>query len=414
MPGKAARALTIIFIVLTALNLAYLAAGFLSIPRYYERVTTLTIIPVNNQAINSPTNETVQRNAQAHEFSLAQYAVEQIVFHSGITLLCLFVAGMIMFRARWNWFAWFTASLLTFIAEYAFFNEIFVAQLLPIWVYEVGSLFWPLVLLYIYLFPNGNPTPRWSLWVMAPVIVIHLAVQVLGFLIVINRSSPSQILFDIVLGPIQGLISLAFLFILGCQIYRYSRVSTREEKQQTKWFLMGLLFFILLSSVSELLGDRNPYQAEISLLIFIFVPISVAFAILRYRLWDIDLVIRRTLQYGLLTAFLGLVYFGGVTLLQSVFTATAGQQSPLAVVLSTLVIAILFTPLRRGLQTVIDRRFYRHKYDAGTALERFSQNLRAQVDLPAIQSELLRVVTETVQPVQVTLWIREEKKNDPH
>jgi hypothetical protein len=140
------------------------------------------------------------------------------------------------------------------------------------------------------------------------------------------------------------------------------------------------------------------------------IPLSVAFAILRYRLWDIDLIIRRTLQYGLLTILIGLVYFGMVVLLGQVFQAVTGQASPLAVVLSTLAIVILFTPLRRRIQTVIDRRFFRSQYNVEHALARFSQNLRERVDLTVIESELVGVVNETIQPEQVMLWIREIEK----
>ena len=139
------------------------------------------------------------------------------------------------------------------------------------------------------------------------------------------------------------------------------------------------------------------------------IPISVAFAVLRYRLWDIDLIIRRTLAYGAITTILTLVYLGGITVFQKIFTLLTGQISPLAVVLSTLMIAALFTPLRRRVQAFIDRRFFRNQYNAEHAMARFSQILRAQVDLHSIQSELVGVVTETIQPVKVTLWIREVK-----
>jgi hypothetical protein len=139
------------------------------------------------------------------------------------------------------------------------------------------------------------------------------------------------------------------------------------------------------------------------------IPIAVGIAVLKYRLYDIDLIINRTLVYGSLTATLALVYVGGVVGLQSAFRALTGQESTLAVVASTLLIAALFNPLRRRIQWFIDRRFYRRKYDARKTLEGFSAKLRDETDLEALDSELVGVVRDTVQPEHVGLWLREPK-----
>jgi hypothetical protein len=135
-------------------------------------------------------------------------------------------------------------------------------------------------------------------------------------------------------------------------------------------------------------------------------PIAVGVAILRYRLYDIDLVINRTLVYGSLTALLAATYLGGVVLLQGTFRALTGQESQLAIVASTLLIAALFVPLRRRVQGFIDRRFYRHKYDATRTLQDFSATLREKTDLDSLDIELLAVVRETVHPEHVSLWLR--------
>jgi hypothetical protein len=135
-------------------------------------------------------------------------------------------------------------------------------------------------------------------------------------------------------------------------------------------------------------------------------PVAMGIAIFRYRLYQIDLIINRTLVYGSLTTVLVALYFGGIVLLQRLFVALTSEQSTLAVVASTLLIAALFNPLRRRIQSFIDRRFYRNKYDAAKTLEAFSATLRDETDLDALSDDLVGVVRETMQPVHVTLWLR--------
>jgi hypothetical protein len=147
---------------------------------------------------------------------------------------------------------------------------------------------------------------------------------------------------------------------------------------------------------------------SVVLLSFGGVPIAVGFAVLKYRLYDIDLIINRTLVYGALTATLALIYFGGVAMVQAIFRALTSQehQPQLAVVVSTLLIAALFNPLRRRVQGFIDRLFYRRKYDAAKTLEAFSSKLRDETNLDALNDDLTRVVAETMQPALVSLWLR--------
>ena len=138
-----------------------------------------------------------------------------------------------------------------------------------------------------------------------------------------------------------------------------------------------------------------------------FVPIALTIAVMRYRLFDIDLIIHRTLVYGALTAALAVVYFAGVTLAQALFRALTGQESQFAVVVSTLAIAALFQPLRRRIQAGIDRRFYRRKYDARQALAAFSATARDEVDLEALSRAMVSLVSETIQPAHISLWLSE-------
>ena len=220
--------------------------------------------------------------------------------------------------------------------------------------------------------------------------------------------------------PLLPLCMLASVLSL---VMRYRR-SRGEERQQIKWIafaasFVGLLYLIAMvcafiipsgawfQAGSPLWLDLLGYAALIS---FTVVPIAVGFAILRYRLYNIDRIINRTLVYGSLTAVLVALYVGGVVVLQYVFRGLAGSGSQLAIVASTLLIAALFNPLRRRVQNLIDHGFYRRKYDAAKTLEAFSAKLRDETDMDALNSELLSTVRETMQPEHVSLWLREPER----
>jgi hypothetical protein len=191
-------------------------------------------------------------------------------------------------------------------------------------------------------------------------------------------------------------------------VLRFYR-SRGEERLQLKWFVYAATLGILAISLENLVPA--PFGVWITVLAWIVAPVSLpvsaGIAILRYRLYDIDLLINRTLVYGALTAMLVLVYFSGVATTQAMFRALTGQeqQPQLAIVVSTLVIAALFNPLRRRIQSFIDRSFYRNKYDAAKTLEGFSMKLRDETDLNALSDVLVRVVRQTMQPAHVSLWL---------
>jgi hypothetical protein len=208
-------------------------------------------------------------------------------------------------------------------------------------------------------------------------------------------------------------------------VLRYRR-SGGEVRQQIKWVafvasLVGLVYLCAMV-VSQLFllswNGANPPSApwwldllfSVAVLGFAGVPVAIGFAVLRYRLYDIDIIINRTLVYGSLTATLVLVYFGGVATMQTLFRAFTGQeqQPQLAVVVSTLAIAALFNPLRKRIQSFIDRRFYRRKYDARRTVEAFSARLRDETDLETLNRDLAGVIEETLQPAHVSLWLRSD------
>jgi hypothetical protein len=185
------------------------------------------------------------------------------------------------------------------------------------------------------------------------------------------------------------------------------RRSRGVERQQMKWFVyaVALLLTFPLEGLLPDIVDNVLFG-----LTLIAIPTAIGIAVLRYRLYEIDIVINRTLVYGSLTALLVAVYFGGVATTQTIFRALTGQeqQPQLAIVVSTLAIAALFNPLRRRIQGFIDRRFYRSKYDAAKTLEAYSSKLRDETDLDALTAELVGVVRETMQPAHVSLWLRPE------
>jgi hypothetical protein len=206
-------------------------------------------------------------------------------------------------------------------------------------------------------------------------------------------------------GMVASLLVAAFAMILRL------RRSRGLERQQLKW-LAAAAAILPLASTAGVFGYYLGYEQVGGLLAtFSFVPIFFAagYAVLRYRLYEIDIIINRTLVYGSLTATLVALYFGGVATMQTVFRVLTGQeqQPQLAVVVSTLAIAALFDPLRKRIQSFIDRRFYRRKYDAQRALSTFSKKLREQTDLDRLGDELLSAVRETMQPEHVSLWLRE-------
>jgi hypothetical protein len=281
---------------------------------------------------------------------------------------------------------------------------------------------------FLYLlFPTGRlPSRRWR-WVAWLTGVLVLA----G---VITSAFSSGALLG-VLGPIrnplgvEGFTSIytALLYIINTvalgavvlSVFMRLRHALGVERQQIKWFAYAAAGSVIAGGVAYLIPivvdtplwfERMGFALNIAFIPAI--PIAIGIAILRYRLYDIDLIINRTLVYGSLTAMLVALYFVGIVVLQRVFVLLTSEQSTLAVVASTLLIAALFNPLRRRIQSFIDRRFYRRKYDAAKTLQGFSAQLRDETDLDALSDDLVGVVRETMQPAHVSLWIRPETSTE--
>ena len=265
-----------------------------------------------------------------------------------------------------------------------------------------------LIELVFLLFPSGQFVPQWTRWLL----VVFLAGQVTDFFpgaLLIPNAPASKLGWLVVLGE---WVTLAIL-----QFYRYRRVSSPLERQQTKWVVFGLAVPITVNAGATVLALLVPALASpgslytpafvaIQAFLQLLFPLSLGFAMLRYRLFDLDLIIKRTLVYGALIVILTGVYVGLVIGLQALLRGIISQDSSVAIVISTLAIAALFQPLRRRIQQSIDRRFYRSKYDAARTVVAFSATLRNEVDLEQLREQLLAVVQETMQPAHASLWLR--------
>ena len=268
-----------------------------------------------------------------------------------------------------------------------------------------------LLLFIVLLFPDGRFVPRWMRWIgiAGAGLVIH------GAFFELHPTRPPA-------APVVAMISVFFLTGVAGQVVRYRAAETAMQRQQTKWVLWAILVnlvyqlglnVIYANPVVNALDGRGMafslLRTTMLILVTATIPVAVTFAILRYRLFDIDVIIRKTLVYSILSALLVLIYFSSVVLLQGLFAKLAGvEQSTWAVVISTLAIAALFTPLRRRIQDWIDRRFYRKKYNAQQVLAQFAQTVRDETDMDALLAELVRVVEETWQPEHVSIWLKKQ------
>ncbi len=271
------------------------------------------------------------------------------------------------------------------------------------------------------LFPTGRlPSERWKwlVWLTVAFVIAGVITSAFSFGANVGLGPIPNPLgiggFSTFYDAVMWMLPVLY-FAIAFSLFVRLRRASGVERQQIKWFayavaatISGIVFAYMIPDTVDtpLWFDRAGFALNIA--VTPAIPVSMGIAILRYRLYDIDLLINRTLVYGSLTVLLASAYVGGVVGLQALFRALSGQESTVAIVASTLAIAALFGPLRRRVQAFVDRRFYRRKYDATKTLAAFNARLRDETDLNALSNDLVGVVRGTVQPTRVSLWLRPE------
>jgi hypothetical protein len=391
----------------------------------YQQMQTVCVDPVTcNLSGGLPVQ--VQQSLVTIGFSVSGFAALVTIFFAITAAIWYAVGFLIFWRRSDDWLALLAAFFLVMFnitnlgntaSSLASASPILNLPLSLVNFLGQGSL-----LVFFLLFPNGLLVPRWMALTLLLAIFGTFFSSFPSITSPFNAHSPGWLQL---LGPL-----IVYGAIIFSQIYRYRRVSTPVQRQQTKWIILGVAvaigIAILVSVISSFIQLSSSTLGNLGAAILFFIiwpvallliPLSIGFSILRYRLYDIDVLINRTLVYGTLTVLLALVYVGLVIGLQSLvhlFTGQAGQ-SPIVIVASTLAIAALFQPLRHRLQKIVDRRFYRSKYDAAKTLEAFSATLRNEVDLSQLREHLITVVQDTMQPSHISLWLRKsdhERKPD--
>ena len=353
--------------------------------------------------LEQPTPDSAQA-LQKLGLSVSTYATFTLALTLALAFLCFTLAAVIFWRKSDDWMALLVALAVVATVTLngnAVFGSHSTWGVLTNVVAVLGSGVYVLVLA---LFPDGRFVPsftRWLLlcWAFSGMVVPFFPDAFFGW-------------------PLYNLLWRAELVVLMiAQVSRSRTASSPLQRQQTKWLLYGgsvavllILGFTVPTLLFPSLGQAGSFYRLVITPAYVVIsftlPLCIGLAILHYRLWEIDVLIRRTLVYTTLTGMLALLYVGLVFVFGSLLRALLGQQqNPLVIVASTLVIAALFQPLRHGVQRVIDRRFYRRKYDAAKTLEAFSATLRHEVDLEQLREELVAVVTQTMQPTHVWLWL---------
>jgi hypothetical protein len=413
MHGRSLFLARVAWILVAVTALAIVAFSVPSSFEYYRGVCTAASEVCSERAVDQPTPEGVRALREAG-LSLRSYAVLNVVIDKVFQLAWFGVGALIFWRRSNDRMALLVSAFLVSFGTVTVIPTVAYTLISsqPAWSLPVRSV--EIVgnvcsVLFFFLFPGGKFVPRWTRWLAVAFITFQSSTSLFAGLF--SRSP--------VLETVSYLVFLGIIVsMVWSQIYRYRRVSSPEQRRQTKWVVFGTTlgvagtsFFKLPLDLSLVGGDTPLVLLALEIgftLSFLLVPFSIGVAMVRSRLFDVDVLINRTLVYAILSATLAAVYFGGIVLLQRVFVVLTGQEKlpQLAIVASTLAIAALFDPLRRSIQSFIDRRFYRKKYDARKTLEGFSAKLRDETDLDALSEDLVAALRETVQPTHVSLWLR--------
>jgi hypothetical protein len=408
------RWLLIARVIWVVVTLFLLTLNMVMIPRYYT--VLLGHCNPGPQCFALRLTDFDRQFLHQSGLSLGFLAAYQVVLDTTSVVICCTLGALLFWRRSADRMALFCAFMLVLFGG-AGFTGILSDALAPLstaWFALVGTL--DLLgqssfMIFFFLFPSGRFVPRWTRWV-APCVILY---WISSIFFASYQSFWSNIVFGALL-----------LCVVGAQIYRYRRVSTPRERQQTKWvvfgFSIGIFGFLLVLILVQIFLSPVHRQSSVGTTLvsgtffygfLLLIPISIAIAILRSRLYDIDVIINKALVYGSLTALLAAVYAGLIIGLESLVGLFSRQSTqPLVIVVSTLTIAALFQPLRSRIQRLIDRRFYRRKYDAVRTLEAFSATLRNEVDLATLSEQLVGIVEETMQPTHVSLWLRKGISNN--
>jgi len=416
------RWLVIVRIVWVAVVVFTLSIFILSLPAYFAQLQTVCVCDTCVYAYGQLTPGTAQA-LQNLSLSTGEYVESILGLVIASTLGSFGVACLLFWRRSDDWMAMFVSLFLVIIGiNFSVQAQATLAtnvQTVWYWSHTVLiGLGWVSFSLLLYLFPDGRFVPRWTRLLAVFVVASNLFLDASP--VPISTFPPWMLGAIFLVNGGSGVVA---------QIYRYVHVSGPVQRQQTKWVVFGLaatalvilgrevplLIFPSLSTSSSPYFLISTYVYPPGLLL---TPLSLGVAILRYRLWDIDTIINKALVYGGLSLLLAAVYLGLIVGLESLLGLVSGQASqPVVIVVSTLVIAALFQPLRHRMQAIIDRRFYRHKYDAARTLAAFSATLQNEMDLSQLSEHLLAVVQETMQPASVSLWLRppdQERRPGPN
>ncbi len=383
-----------------------IAALFLvRLPSYYTLLQTICTGATCGSA--QPTPDSAQA-MQRLGLSVSAYAAFTLALTLALAFLCFTLGAVIFWRRSDDWMALLVALMVVATVTLngnGVYGSHSAWRVLAIVLYVLGS---GVYLLVFSLFPDGRFVPRWTRWLLPCWVVAGMV-----YLFFRDVSFAGQV-YDLVWHA-------ALVLIVVAQFYRYRSASSPLQRQQGKWILfggsvaviiiVGLIVPLYLFPSLEQAGSF--YQLAIGpayIVLSLIFPLCLGLAILRFRLYDIDLIIHRTLVYSTLTVLLAAVYFGLVFAMQFLLRGLISQTSGVAIVVSTLAIAALFQPLRHRIQSLIDRRFYRRKYDAARTLATFSATIRDEVDLNQLRERLLAVVEETMQPAHVSLWLCPPKR----